>query len=548
LYHRGVRPHAALFPDLRSIGYDAGGDVCALEKDRVDMAGLIASWRSYSLLARARRFLLQQRAEEAWPLCQEAVALTPRWASAWRYLTWAAALLRRDDVMLDACERALAIQPRDVWSWSNKASALIRLDRGQEALEANERALAIRPRDIWSWMLKANALLRLKRDQDALDALAHTPRSGQYAVFNGRQRALAPLRLKRYEAMREQAEWLVTQDRSQFLNWLYLGQALDGLKRHEESLAAYATAARLNPASPGAWKGQALALTALRRSPAALDACERGLSLAPNDKVLWRGKALCLMRERRFDEALAVYDHIMTMPDPVALDFGSRGIALYRVGRYAEAAQMYGAALKRQPADYISLINLGCVYIRLQYDECALKIFSRARALDVRRVTSWTNLAEAQIALGRLDEAEASIARAEELRRAGVEPEHAVFPPLLIGVVRTRQGRLDEAQASFAAALAIDPEHAEALMDYAEMLLARGETQQATATIARSIVLDPHDVRAWSLRGRILRAAGDASGADAAEAHGQAMLAEQRAALAAWEREHPELARLGGDS
>jgi hypothetical protein len=40
--------------------------------------------------------------------------------------------------------------------------------------------------------------------------------------------------------------------------------------------------------------------------------------------------------------------------------------------------------------------------------------------------------------------------------------------------------------------------------------------------------------------------AGGASGADEAEAHGQAMLAEQRAQLAAWEREHPEWAEMLG--
>jgi tetratricopeptide (TPR) repeat protein len=149
--------------------------------------------------------------------------------------------------------------------------------------------------------------------------------------------------------------------------------------------------------------------------------------------------------------------------------------------------------------------------------------------------------------LGRYDEARERLTQAATLRMPSHAHTASAEAHASLGKIHTCQGQYDEALAEFKLALAADPNNEAACADFAELLLALGEQAKATGMIERAIELEPFNARNWELKGRILRAAGDESGADAAEAHGQAMLAEQRAALAAWEREHPEWAALFGE-
>ncbi len=128
--------------------------------------------------------------------------------------------------------------------------------------------------------------------------------------------------------------------------------------------------------------------------------------------------------------------------------------------------------------------------------------------------------------------------RAKELRNTpGLSISPATIFPAWLGILHTRQGHYDEAMAAFKEALAADQDNSEACWGFAELLLALGENEKAASMIERSLTLSPFDARVWSLKAQILRAAGDEGGADEAEAHGQRMLAEQRAQFAAWERE-----------
>lgn len=283
--------------------------------------------------------------------------------------------------------------------------------------------------------------------------------------------------------------------------------------------------------------GRAFTLYHLKRYAEALDVCERAMTLAPDDRRAWRAKYWCLLGERRFEEAIAAYDHILTLPDVTPEDHAGKGVALLIGGRYADAARSLTYALTFEPDNPQFLNNLGCVYTRLQYYEQALSIFEQVHELDERLFHGWMNAAEVLISLGRYDEAHETLMRAKELRNtSGLSVSLAVFPAWL-GILHTRQGHYDEAIAAFKEALAADPDNSDACMGFVELLQALGENEKAASMIERSLTLDPFDARAWSLKGRILRATGDESGADEAEARGQRMLAEQRAQLAAWERE-----------
>lgn len=469
------------------------------------MAGLRTSWRVSRLLSRARGLLTHGKVTEAEPLCQEAVALAPQSAQAWVYLSWAYIDLKRAAEALEACDRALSLDPHNDWAWKNKGMALNRLNRYEEALEAAAHVSA---------------------------------NSRELAQQAGWIRAFALSRLGRFDALYDEAEQLLLRNAAHPYNWNWLGEALLHLKRYDEALSMYTKSIELAPRDIRGWRGKAMALSGLKRCPEAYELCDHILAETPDDVDIWRAKSWCLMEERRFPEVIAVCDRIFTSPVILQADHLNKGVALLRVGRCADAARALMQALAGQPDNPRYLNNLGCVYMSLQLYERALSLFERVYALDERLFNGWMSAAEALISLGRYDEAHEPLARAKEFKNTPeLSESDAACLAAWQGILHTRQGQYDEAMVAFKEALAADPDDSEACWGFAELLLALGETDKASHMIERSLTLDPFDARAWSLKARILRAAGDESSADEAEAHGQRMLTEQRALLAAWERE-----------
>jgi tetratricopeptide (TPR) repeat protein len=443
------------------------------------MAGLRTSWRASRLLSRANALLTRGKAAEAEPLCHEALALAPRSANAWISLSAVYFHLNRFTEALEACDRALDIAPRNAAAWANKGVALNRLKRYEEALEALSHV-----------------------------SLGHADES---VTRNANWARIITLEhMGRLDAAQAEAERLIRHNPDEPRHWYWLGTALDALKRHDEALSAYARSTKLDHLYVDGWVGQAYALYDLRRYDEGLSVSDRILNMEPQNLRAWRVKALCLLKERRFSEAIAVYDRILASPGLLPSDHSNKGFALVQAGRYVDAARAFTQALTLKPGSPTYLHNIACVYTRLQHYE---------RALD------------------RLDDARDSLMRAAKLREMPGADEHHACLVAWQGILHTRQGQYDEAMAAFKEALAADPDNSEACWGFAELLLALGETDKASRMIERSLTLDPFDARAWSLKARILRAAGDERGAAEAEAHGQRMLSEQRALLAAWERE-----------
>jgi tetratricopeptide (TPR) repeat protein len=286
-------------------------------------------------------------------------------------------------------------------------------------------------------------------------------------------------------------------------------------------------------------------LVRLKRYENALKAAER---LEENDARninVPLVRAQVLGESQQYDEAIALYEEMLQRNDLNGAVYAGYGYVLSRVGRYVDAARMYAQALAIDAQRITALNNLGSVYFTLQYYERALDLYARVLAHDEKLLVSLLSTAETLVGLERYDEAQAWLERARTLQEPhGTLRSEAVIPAIR-GNLYTRQKRYDEALAAFKEAFAIDADNDEARLGFAELLLALGETEKAVAAIEKAMPLNAYDARAWSLKVRILRAVGDEAGASEAETHGVEMLAQQRAELAAFEREHPEWANFG---
>jgi tetratricopeptide (TPR) repeat protein len=85
--------------------------------------------------------------------------------------------------------------------------------------------------------------------------------------------------------------------------WSNKGNALNGLKRYAEALAAHVRATALDPNLPAAWTGKGAALYMLNRRGEALTACDKALALDVNYRVAWIGKGMTLRALGRVVEA-----------------------------------------------------------------------------------------------------------------------------------------------------------------------------------------------------------------------------------------------------
>jgi Flp pilus assembly protein TadD len=98
--------------------------------------------------------------------------------------------------------------------------------------------------------------------------------------------------------------------------------------------------------------------------------------------------------------------------------------------------------------------------------------------------------------LGRLDEAEAVLRRAVQVRDAAAEYN--------LATVLDRQGRADESRAHYEKALTIDPFHTRALNNLGVWLDRHGENAAAIAMLRRAIDSDPENAESYSNLGTAL--------------------------------------------
>ena len=163
----------------------------------------------------------------------------------------------------------------------------------------------------------------------------------------------------------------------------------------------------------------------------------------------------------------------------------SLGNLLQERGHHKAALVCYQAATALEPENFRWQVNLGRCQWQLGMVEAAIGTFRRALALEpgVPEVTA--DLATLLYHNGQLDEAE----RLSQVL-AQAQPR-IVAPRLTLGRIQRQRGRLAAARDEFAAALDLDPDHVEASLELAAILLDLGELEPAAALIERAFATTP---------------------------------------------------------
>ena len=268
-----------------------------------------------------------------------AVALDPSSISDWQDRGVVLAMLQRYEEAVASYDRVLALRADAFESHAARAEALMALDRLDEAQAGIAAALALRPGSREALLILARMFLKAGALSKALAALDEVPQSDAWppaislrGIILGRlgehedalgcferclsrepgnfdallNRANALCELGRYREALTALEPAAANSRHPTVD-VIRGNALAGLKRHDEALFAYDSAIAVPPPNVQALSGRGYVLSELGRYEEALASLDDALAIGPADADALVNRGLIMTELRRHDEAFENY-------------------------------------------------------------------------------------------------------------------------------------------------------------------------------------------------------------------------------------------------
>lgn len=206
-------------------------------------------------------------------------------------------------------------------------------------------------------------------------------------------------------------------------------------------------------------------------------------------------KALLLMREKRPDEALECYDLLIERKPDNAAVHHSRGLVLKVLGRYDEALGSFKEAIRLDPSDMDTLIEIAELSLGIGRFEDALGYYKRLIESGVSGADVLTGQGDAYKALGMAAEA---LDAYENATKAGGDISRALKGK---AAILAASGRTDEAEETYNAVLEMIPSDTAVLLGLASLYEDAGRPEQALSAYERLLITNPADASA--LYGRI---------------------------------------------
>jgi predicted O-linked N-acetylglucosamine transferase (SPINDLY family) len=271
-----------------------------------------------------------------------------------------------------------------------------------------------------------------------------------------------------------------------------LGASASDCGRFDEAAAILARAIAVEPRSAEAHSNLGQSLFKLRRYEEARAAYEKAIALKPNFAMALTNLGNTLMHLRLFDQSIAAHDRALALKADYADAHNNRGMALMLLDRNEEAAREFDRALSLSPKLLPALVGQGIVNIRLRNYDLALATLNAALARAPDAAPVFAQRGRLYRELGRFDEASADFDAALKLDpllepalcgKANIALHHGLtieaisacnkalehhpsseVALTLLGACYAKQGETATGIAYFDRALALKPDHQDAIM------------------------------------------------------------------------------------
>ena len=198
-------------------------------------------------------------------------------------------------------------------------------------------------------------------------------------------------------------------------HWHNIGYDLANLGQHEEAIAAYNKALKIDPKFHISWNGLGSALRELGRNTEAIAALEKALEIEPEDHFALNNLGNALNDLGRNTEAIAAFETALEIDPKYHIALNGLGNALKDLGRSSEAIAAYEKALEIDPKYHIVLNGLGNALNDLGRKTEASAAFEKALEIDPKFHIAWNGLGITLKDLGCYTEAIAAFDKALEI-------------------------------------------------------------------------------------------------------------------------------------
>jgi tetratricopeptide (TPR) repeat protein len=350
--------------------------------------------------------------------------------------------------------------------WHQQGQELMENGSYEEALRAYDSAIELDPEDAGIWMGKGDTQSRMgdynesqKTYENALDLINESLEANPLDARGWFVKGELLDRLYRYDEALESYNRSLEIDPTDKEAWFEKGNTLDTaaafqtqdperIRAYEDAIIAYDEALKLDPDYGNAWMGKGYSLSNLAASNddlvkfnESLKAFDKAIKLIPdNDTVnlafAWEGRAVALSNigdaledAGRQDEANASREEALESYDSaIELDPSFTGLEaqlnkagdLAELGRYNESLDALDKLIETLPADFAlfaaSVLEVKGNVLEMMGDyEGAIIAFDGALEIDPSNMYAMQEKGSALQSLGRISEAEAAFAEAEEL-------------------------------------------------------------------------------------------------------------------------------------
>lgn len=302
-------------------------------------------------------------------------------------------------------------------------------------------------------------------------------------------------------------------------------EALRRIHREEEGLELARAYLAEHPGTPRLHYAIGVLHGSKEDHRAAIAEFERELAADPGHFESYRGMAAAWMRLGRPAEALAHLETCLAMrPGHVESRF-QVGRVLSVLARFDEAEpHLQAAAIASGDAD--GWAELGLLHRRRGDLEAAIADFRRALERDPGHSPSLLNLGQLLVRTGADEEGAALLERHRQISLLEDRLDHLERSSRLTGATaanfaaladaQLRLGRNEQAIASYRRALELDPEHALAALGLASLLLESGQVEEATRWSVVALMKAPDSLRTHYVLGMVRLAKGQYEEADRA--------------------------------
>lgn len=272
--------------------------------------------------AKACALVREGQLDRAQAICEEIRRLQPRYVDPINVLGVIAAMQSNPARAHELFDQAIAIDPNNADAFRNRASALRFMNRWDAALADYDRAIAIKSDFAEAYVNRGSLLQELKRWDAALDS------------YDGAIRIkpdLADAHFERGNVLRELRRWesaLASFSRVIALNpdlaeaYASRGNVLSVLKQWEAALTDYDRAVTLKPALAEAHYDRGRLFQELKVWDAALASLDRAIALNADFAKAYSCRGDVHASMKRLDAALADYDRALKIKPDLAFALG----------------------------------------------------------------------------------------------------------------------------------------------------------------------------------------------------------------------------------